>query len=300
MSPAAIGIDVGGTKTALGLVGADGTLGALERIENRAAGGPGELLTLVADRCRVLADTVDPVAIGVALPEVLDPAGELWSHVSVDWTREQILEALDPIAPVSLEADVRAAALAEARIGAGRGRTSVGFVSVGTGISAALVLDGVPYAGAHGTAQLLGSAELPVDCPHCGRSFRAAALEDVASGPALVARYLDETGRRVGSGEELLALAADGDGTAAGVVRRGAELLGGYLALLVNLVDPELVVVGGGLGSAGGDHWSTVVASAREHIWAVHVREVPIVQAELGSSAGVVGAGLLALDASAR
>jgi glucokinase len=300
VSPAAIGIDVGGTKTALGLVGPDGTVGSLERIENRDAGSSSELLTLVADRCRALAAVARPVAIGVALPEVLDPAGELWSHVSIDWTREQILEALGPIAPVSLEADVRAAALAEARVGAGRGRTSVGFVSVGTGISAALVLDGTPYAGAHGTAQLLGSAELPVDCPHCGRSFRAAALEDVASGPALVAEYLDATGRRIGSGEELLALAANGDAEAARVVRRGAELLGGYVALLVNLVDPEIVVVGGGLGSAGGTYWAAVVASVREHIWAVHVREVPIVQAELGSSAGVVGAGLLALDAPVR
>ena len=72
-------------------------------------------------------------------------------------------------------------------VGAGRGRSSVGYVSVGTA-SRLLVLGGTPYAGAHGAAQLLGSAELPADCPHCSRSFRSASLEHVASGPALVAR----------------------------------------------------------------------------------------------------------------
>jgi glucokinase len=295
----AIGVDVGGTKTALALVSPDGELHALERIRNRDAGGAEPLLTAIADRCRAIAHD-PPVAIGVALPEVLDPTGQLQSHASLPWTREEILEALSPIGAVRLEADVRAAALAEARLGAGRGLRSVGYVSVGTGISAALVLDGTPYEGAHGAAQLLGSAELPVDCPHCGRPFRAPALEDVAGGPALVARYNAAAGSSLASGEELLERAASGDEVAERIVRRGAEQLGGYLALLINLVDPEVVVVGGGLGSAPGVQWSAVVAAAREHIWAVHVRDVPIVRAELGEHAGVIGAGLLAHDAAAE
>jgi glucokinase len=203
-----------------------------------------------------------------------------------------------PIAPVSIEADVRAAALAEARVGAGRGLSSVGYVSVGTGISACLVLDGTPYAGAHGAAQLLGSAELPTDCPHCGRSFRTAALERVASGPALVASYNEAGGGGLESGEALLKLAESGDASASAIVQRGAEMLGGYVALLVNLVDPEMVVIGGGLGAAGGAYWTTVISSAREHIWAEHVVDVPIVTSALRGREGVVGAGLLALDAS--
>ena len=295
----AIGIDVGGTKTAIAFVDAGGALRSLERIENRGEGGSDALLASIAARCRRLAALEPPVAIGVALPEVLDRELELRSHVSLGWTRQRILEALEPIAPVVLEADVRAAALAEARVGAGRGGTSVGYVSVGTGISAALVLDGIPYAGAHGAAQLLGSAELPIECPHCGRSFRAAALEDVASGPALVARYVEQTGREIATGEELLASAEAGDGIASGIVQRGAEMLGGYVALFVNLVDPEVVVVGGGLGSAGGAYWEAVVASARDHIWAEHVADVPILAAELAGLASVVGAGLLALDTAA-
>jgi len=297
VTAAALGIDVGGTKTALALVEADGSIRRSDRIENRDTGGSDELLASIGQHCRELAAHDAPIAVGVALPEVLDRDRELRSHVSIAWTRRQIIDTLEPIAPVSIEADVRAAALAEARVGAGRGHSSVGYVSVGTGISASLVLDGTPYAGAHGAAQLLGSAELPVDCPHCGRPFRAASLEHAASGPALVTRYNEASGDGIASGEELLALAESGDTVAGGIVRRGAEMLGGYVALFVNLVDPDIVVVGGGLGTAGGPYWPTVIASARDHIWAEHVVQVPIVPAQLGGQEGVVGAGLLALDA---
>lgn len=298
MTTVAIGIDVGGTKTALAVVEPDGSIRRSDRIENRDAHGSAGLLATIEQRCREMAAHAHPVAVGVALPEVLDRDLELRSHVSVDWTRQQIVDALEQLAPVSIEADVRAAALAEARVGAGRGMSSVGYVSVGTGISACLVLDGTPYAGAHGAAQLLGSAELPVDCPHCGRSFRAAALEHVASGPALMASYEEASGDDLGSGEALLRLAESGDETASAIVGRGAEMLGGYVGLLVNLVDPEIVVVGGGLGAAGGTYWRTVIASAREHIWAPHVVEVPIVTSALRGREAVVGAGLLALDAA--
>lgn len=300
MSRSAIGIDVGGTKTALALVAPDGTVRSSERLYMRDAAGPDELLASIAARSRALAAETDVAGIGVALPEVLDLDGELQSHVSVSWTRRTILDALGRVAPVALEADVRAAALAEARIGAGRGHASVGYVSVGTGVSCALVLGGTPYAGAHGAAQLLGSAELPMTCPHCGRSFRASALEDVAAGPPLVRRFNAEAGRSIERGEELLALAADGDDVARRTIDHGAELLGAYVALFVNLVDPELVVVGGGFGSALGPAWETLVSAARDHVWATHVRDVPIVPAELGEHAGVVGAGLLAHDAAAR
>ncbi len=298
MTTVAIGIDVGGTKTALAVVEPDGSIRRSDRIENRDADDSDGLLATIEQRCREMAAHAHPVAVGVALPEVLDRDLELRSHVSVGWTRQQIVDALEPIAPVSIEADVRAAALAEARVGAGRGRSSVGYVSVGTGISASLVLDGTPYAGAHRAAQLLGSAELPVDCPHCGRSFRTASLEQLASGPALVAGFNEASGSALESGEALLRLAESGDAMAGAIVRRGAELLGGYVALLVNLVDPEVVVIGGGLGTAGGTYWTAAIASAREHIWAEHVVQVPILMAELRGREGVVGAGLLALDAA--
>jgi glucokinase len=297
VSPSAIGVDVGGTKVAVGLVGSDGGLRSLDRIENRHAGGSDALLTLVAERCQELRAGAEVAAVGVALCELVDLDGDVQSATSIDWIRSTIVQALSSVAPVTIEADVRAAALAESRFGAGRGYESVGYVGVGTGVSACLVLDGVPYAGAHGAGQLLGSAELSLDCPHCGTSIRTAALEHVAGGPALVARYNEEVAGVVSSTEELFALGGSGDPVAERIVQRSAEILGSHVALFVNIVDPEIIVIGGGLGSVGGTYRETIERSARAHIWARHVRDLPIVPAKLGADAGVVGAGLVALRA---
>ncbi len=297
-SPAlAIGIDVGGTKIALGIVRPGGTLGPSERIENRDASGPEDLLACLTDRTRQMAARAAEgavAAVGVGLPELVDLDGAVRSATSIPWTRSVLLQAFAGIAPVVIDADVRAAALAEACFGAGLGYRSFGFVTVGTGISSCLVLDGQPYRGAHGAAQLLGSAPVTVRCPHCGSSLRVA-LEDLASGPAVAKRFADRTGNPMGGAEELVAVADRGDSDAMEILADSARALGSFLALFVNLVDPDAIVVGGGLGSAGGAYWELVVRSARDHIWAQHVRTVPIVRAELGAQAGVVGAGYMAL-----
>lgn len=287
----ALGIDVGGTKVALGLVRADGTVASFERVEH---GGVerGDLLAWVAARAAAFAvDAAEPVAaVGIVVPEIVDPSGELRSSTTVAWRREDVVAAFEAIAPVDVGNDVEAAAFAEARFGAGVGRRSVGFVTVGTGISSSLVVDGVPWAGAHGAAQLLGSARIDLDCPRCGERVQVC-LEEVASGPAIVARFAGAAA----SAEEIFALAADGDADAAAHLAGTAEVLGSFLALFVNLVDPEILVVGGGLGTVGGRFLDAVVAAARSHIWAEHVRGIDIVPAALGPRAQVVGAAVRAL-----
>ncbi|MFM7718696.1 MAG: ROK family protein [Actinomycetota bacterium] len=292
--PLALGIDVGGTKVALGLVGADGTLAAFERVEHGDVARV-ELLAWVAARAAAFAATAGAVAaVGVVVPEVVDPSGELRSATTVAWRRAEVVAALEGIAPVALGNDVEAAAYAEARFGAGRGHRSVGFVTVGTGISSSLVLDGEPWAGAHGAAQLLGSAPLSIGCPRCGERVRVC-LEEVAAGPALVAR----SGGAAPSAEELFALAAAGDADAAAHLEATAEVLGSFLALFVNIVDPEILVLGGGIGTAGGAFLDAVVVSTRAHVWAEHVRGIDIVPAVLGPRAQVVGAGVRALRSMA-
>ena len=187
----ALGIDVGGTKVALGLVDAAGRLTEASRIENRTAHSADDLLQHVADEARRLAAAAGPAgvaAVGVGLCELIDLEGQVRSSVSIPWSRRQILRALSSIAPVVVEADVRAAALAEARFGAGRDYDSFAFVTVGTGISSCLVLGGVPYTGAHGTAKLLGSAPVTTTCPHCATRHRVS-LEESAAGPALVEQF---------------------------------------------------------------------------------------------------------------
>lgn len=295
----AIGVDVGGTKVAMGLVGADGTVGPTVRFENREAPGARELLALTAERCRRLlrdARGGTVVAIGLGLPELVDLDGRIRSSTSIAWTREEILEAFGGSPPVVLEADVRAAALAEARFGAGRGYRSVAYVTIGTGISSCHVLDGRPLAGGHGAAQLLGSTEVAARCPACGEHFPLV-LERVAAGPGIAAAYARATGWGVERAEEVVAAESRGDLAAIEVLEEAAQVLGSFLALLVGVVDPEVLVLGGGIGASAGPYVEAVVRWARRYIWAEHVRGLPIRRAALGSAAGMIGAGVAALEA---
>jgi glucokinase len=187
-----------------------------------------------------------------------------------------------------VEADVRAAALAEALFGAGRASRCFLYVTVGTGISSSLVVDGKPFTGAHGAAGTMASGPLSFTCPGCGRQDRRS-LEEIASGPALVARY-NALGGAAERGEDLLAAEKRGEAAASEVLRSGGQAMGMGIGWLVNVLDPERVVVGGGLGLGGGTYWDAFVASARLHIWSDDQRGVPILPAATGPDAGVIGA----------
>ena len=93
-----------------------------------------------------------------------------------------------------------------------------------------------------------------------------------------------------------MAAAARGEPDAARVIRDAGEALGSGLGFLVNVLDPDAVVVGGGLGLAGGLYWEVLVESARRHIWAETTRGLPIIPAQLGPDAGLIGAALTVWD----
>jgi len=126
-------------------------------------------------------------------------------------------------------------------------------------------------------------------CKECG-STSEAVLEEIASGPALAARYNQRRPEGATRAEDVLAAVAAGDSDAINVVRSAGELLGSTVGLMVNTLDPEAVIVGGGLGLAGGLYWDTFVASTRQHIWSDLNRELPILQARCGVDAGIIGA----------
>jgi glucokinase len=194
----------------------------------------------------------------------------------------------------------------------GAGQTFKHFVylTVGTGISYCLVQEGKPYAGAHGNALVLASGPLTMNCTECGARVKVV-LEEIASGPALVARYsqalnlanreakanpgLQRPGQPV-RGEEVLAEANTGHPLATHVVKTAGEALGVGAGWLVNVLDPEAVIVGGGLGLAGGLYWDSFVASTREHIWAEAARDLPILPAALGVEAGLIGAAATVIE----
>jgi glucokinase len=191
--------------------------------------------------------------------------------------------------PAVIEADVRAHALAEARYGAGRPYKLFVFITVGTGISSCLVQDGQPFAGARGNALVLASSPLTTTCTTCG-AVQHPILEEYAAGPALVARYVQATARQATGAQDVLAAAYAGDTAASAIVASAGAALGVSIGWLVNVLDPEAVIIGGGLGTAGGLYWEQLVASTRAHIWADGSRELPILMAALGPDAGLVGA----------
>jgi glucokinase len=291
----AIGLDIGGTKIAGGVV-AEATGQVLERhIVPTLAQEGGEA---VLDNCLKLARSLMAQAvgkgwhvagIGLGVCELVDLQGRVASAYNFDWRGLPVQQRLAELAPAVVESDVRAGALAEALFGAGQRFKLFVYITVGTGISSCLVQDGRPFAGARGNALVLATMPLTTTCTNCGARLNPV-LEELASGPALAARYNQATQKSLSSGQELFRAVAAGDPVAMEIVRSAGEALGNSVAFLANILDPEALVVGGGLGLAGGLYWDSFVESTRAHIYADDTRALPILPAALGVDAGLIGA----------
>ncbi|MDX6598470.1 MAG: glucokinase [Gaiellales bacterium] len=266
-----IGIDVGGTKIAAGLVETE--TGACEARFERVTRSERDA-SVILEECVGMAQRLaagrSDVPIGIGVCELVDREGHTQSAQTLDWRAFDVAGAFASIGPAVVDSDVRAAAVAEARFGAGRGVEELLYVSVGTGISCCLVLSGRAYAGARGNAICFG----------------APPVEDAASGLAVAA-----AGGREWA-EDVLA-----DPSLDQVVETAAAALGAGLAWLVNALDPGAVVVGGGLGLV--DRYRDLAVSAmRPMIFGDNTRDVPVVPAQLGADAGVIGAALAAVGAA--
>jgi glucokinase len=293
-----IGIDVGGTKIAAGTLWLpDLRLGSSRVIPTGAARGGAAVLQSVLGLARELrreseSEGAEVAAIGLGICELVDRSGRIASANAIHWLGMPVREELAAIAPARLEADVRAAAMAEFWLGAGRPFQNFLYVTVGTGISSCLVLNGEPYLGARGLTGTMASSPLAVPCERCGHTNRMS-LEEIASGPALAAR-VQAGGGTAASGQQVFAALQQGDAVAERVVNSASQALGSQVGLLVNTLDPQAVVIGGGLGLSGGTYWANFIRSTREHIWSHLHRELPVLRAETGSNAGWVGAALSA------
>ncbi len=294
--PCAIGIDIGGTKIAAGLVDTDSghVLARHQRPTLPGRGGEAVLLDTLG-LARLLVDEalplgLMPASLGVGIAEIVDPHGRIQSAATFDWTDLPALTRLQSILPTHLTADVRAAALAEARFGVGTSLSSFLYVTIGTGISSCLVLDGQPLAGSRGLAGTFASAPSLFADPH-GLPTPALPLEQFSSGPAIVTRYQKLAPSPVTQTAAVLARAnAGSDPAAHQVVHSAAAVLGAAIAQLVNTLDPDAVVLGGGLGLAHGLFHSTLVDSLQSHLWSPLSHSIPVLHARLGLDSGIVGA----------
>jgi glucokinase len=213
---------------------------------------------------------VEVAAIGIAVCELVGVDGRVRSAETVDWREVDLAGAFAEIpARVRVESDVRAAALAEARLGAGKGESDFLYLSVGTGISHCLMTGGRPRVGARGSAISTG----------------APLVERWSGGPALA--------RDSGHVNAEAALA---DPAASPMVEHAAERLGLALATLVNALDPGTVIIGGGLG-LNERYRNLAVGAMRAAIYDPDARRLPVRPAALGPDAAAIGAALHAADA---
>ncbi len=296
----AIGIDVGGTKIAGGLVDlASGSVRARRHQPTLPQRGGvavlGDVLTQAGEltaEARVLG--VALAGIGVGLPQLVSPDGQVRSAHLFDWRDLPAVQWLNGIAPARLDSDVRAAARAEARLGAGRSHRIFCYVTIGTGMSYCLVQDGRPFEGARGYAIHFATMPQWTRCSACGE-VHAPVLEEIAAGPGIAGAYGKRTGRAAADGETVLAAAVGGDADAAAVISDAATATGSLIGQMINMLDPEAVVIGGGLGLAGGLYGDRLVTAIRQHVFAEDARRLPILAAALGADAGIIGAALAAV-----
>jgi glucokinase len=307
-----VGVDVGGTKLAAGLVDADGRIVAAARVPSERH-DPDATVEQVAAAIEQLGSDASglPVGVGVAGFVAADRATVVRAP-NLNWTDAPFGADLAARlgVPVVVENDANAAAWAEARFGAGAGLRSMVMVTVGTGIGGGIVADGALQRGGNGMAGEIGHLPLVVDgkpCP-CGQE---GCWEQYASGTALVrvARYLVESGAPAAAalreacggnaddltGAMVTAAAGDGDVAALHLLGEIGEWLGRGLAALAAVLDPECFVIGGGVAAAGDLLLDPARESFARRVPAGGERPpIPIRAAALGNEAGIVGAADLA------
>ncbi len=311
----AIGLDLGGSAIKSGLVAGDGSIAAFERTPiDRLAGADHLLAALAAQIDRLLAAAaeraVTPVGIGVGSPGSIERAtGRIHKSPNFKgWTdyplRDELVRLTD--LPVYLANDVNAAALGELKFGAGEDFENFVMITLGTGVGGALVIGGRLYDGAEGFAGEIGHMVIDPDGPECPCGNRGC-LEQLVGAPAMVRRARDLLAGGSAAGplagipvdeitpQQIGEAAADGDPVARAVLAETGHWLGLAFISLINVLDPDCILVGGGIAQAGPPLFDVVRRTVGNHAMSGTARVVPIVIAALGTRAGTAGAGALAL-----
>jgi glucokinase len=293
---AVVALDVGGTGMKCALVRPDGKVLHSERHPTLAARGPEAVTENILEIAAGLAKRAEhPIAVGIAVPGVIDEENGVAVWSSNVGFRDVPLKALltERLGlPAALGHDVRAGGIAEARLGAGRGEGHVLFVAIGTGIAAALVIDGVAYGGAHGAAGELGHIVVRPGGNACGCGARGC-LEAHTSARAIGRRYAEISGNPEATASDVVSRLGQ-DPLADQVWHEAVDALADGLLTAQALYDVDVLVLGGGLAESGDTLIKPVSGELSRR---VTFHRVPkMVKAELGDTAGCLGAALLALD----
>ncbi|MEZ5187896.1 MAG: ROK family glucokinase [Microbacterium sp.] len=310
-----VGIDIGGTKIAGGVVDTDGRI--LDHLRVATPPDTDALAQAVADMVAELASRHDVHAVGVAAAGYIDRTRSIMLHApNIDWHNEPLREQFEALIgrPVTLENDANAAGWGEYRFGAGRGSTDMVMVTLGTGVGGAVITDGNLLIGANGSAAELGHVRFVRGGRPCGCG-QSGCLEQYASGRALQRELSDIAGdggigKRVAAhrndagivpGADLALLLDEGDEGALEAVRRVATALGEACGAFQAVLDPDLFVIGGGVAELGDALLEPTRLAYDTSLPGFGERPAArFVTASLGSDAGLVGVADLAVLRSGK
>lgn len=294
----AIGIDIGGTKISFVLGTEKGKILARREVRTRTGSGTKACVKeLIANlRALILQSCVPPkkiLGIGVGCPGAVDASkGTLPRSPNLPgWARLPLRKLLQKATglPVFLANDANVAVLGEQLFGAGKGSSHLVYVTVSTGVGGGIMIDGCLYEGAGCVAGEIGHISIIPDGKKCSCGKRGC-LEAYASGTAIAGYYREAKKEKVLGAKEVGLAFRAGERAAAQSYRKAAYYLGIGLANVMNVLNPEVIVIGGGvLKSAPKDYWKEVVRSAKQHAWPEAFRTTRIVKSTILGRSGELG-----------
>lgn len=314
--PYVIGVDIGGTKIATGIVNEDGKLKQKVVVPTLAHKGMKTSLEQVYESIRNVmkvskVDKRNIKGIGVCAPGPLDPIRGIvhnppnlsgWREVPlVELIRKKFKKR------TVLENDANAAGMAEVLWGAAKGYKHVFYITVSTGIGTAIIVNGKIYQGKNGMAGEGGHVTINYDAKNavcnCGKT---GCIEALASGPHTVQRLVRRLKQDPSIKTDLVDMvdgeldnitmvtvgdaAAEGDKFAIEVVREEGRLIGIWLGSMINLLDPEVIVIGGGVSLLGNVLFKEIKKTVRAYTINIYASKTPIIQAKLKRDVGIYGA----------
>ncbi|MEZ2121895.1 ROK family protein [Corynebacterium sp. CCM 9203] len=290
-----LAVDIGGTKINVALVDADNTVRGMSTAATPSREDGAAVIRQVLRVARRVIDAdpgTAPTHVGIGSAGVVSPDGRRITSATDairGWTGTELATEIEGALgiPCTVINDVHAHGLGELAGGAGRGHKSMLMVAVGTGIGGAIITDGHLIPGAHGVAGHIGQIRVTTTTPE-SCAGHTDTLENLAAGPGMTRFYAELGGRGVDNGHQLQA-AARTDTLAADVITAAGSITGQTVASLVNALDPELVVIGGGVTRMGESWWGPLRGAYAETLMAP-LRGTPLVAAELGDNAALVGA----------
>jgi glucokinase len=309
-----LGIDIGGTKLAVGVANREGKLLAAERIPTDSAEGPDRVLARLIEVCKRTIQQAGAkiTAAGVGCVGPLDQkTGYVIDPVNLKgWKRVPLVDTIrDGLQmPVFLDNDANAAALGEHRFGAGRGVRNLIYLTISTGIGGGIIVDNELYQGENGNAGELGHMSVNFAGRPCGCG-NLGCIETYASGTAIAARarealkssdqslLLQLAGSRERiNGQIVVEAVRQRDPVALRVWDETIQALGVAMASFIHMFNPRRIVIGGGISNAGDLLFQPLRDMTRKHAMPMLYDICQIVPAELGDQVGVLGAVAVALN----